>query len=106
VAAADGRISTSETGTLTQVARLLGLPEEDVRTIRRQFVDDASASYAVLGVDPLAPVEEIKRAFKRLAARHHPDAVAHLGPKAVEAATERFHQLQSAYEAIRQERGF
>ena len=48
----------------------------------------------------------MKSAFRRLAAKLHPDHVAHLGEKAVEMATVEFGQVRTAYERIRGARGF
>jgi len=49
--------------------------------------------YRVLGVAPDATTAEVKRAYRTLAKRHHPDAA---GP----AATARFLAIQQAYEDI------
>jgi DnaJ like chaperone protein len=47
----------------------------------------------------------VKRAFRQLAAAHHPDKVAHLGPGAVDQANRRFREIRDAYEEIRRLRG-
>lgn len=56
----------------------------------RGFVD----AYAVLGVRPDASDAELKAAYRRLAARHHPDVVP---PERREAATARMQELNIAY---------
>jgi DnaJ like chaperone protein len=61
--------------------------------------------YARLGLAPGASDAEVKRAYRQLAAAHHPDRVSHLGPGAVEQATRRFQEIQDAYEMIRRLRG-
>ena len=56
--------------------------------------------YKILGVDRKAKEEEIKRAYRRLAGRYHPDKVAHLGAEFQELAARRFVAIQKAYEDL------
>ncbi|HEX8067788.1 MAG TPA: molecular chaperone DnaJ [Thermoleophilaceae bacterium] len=51
--------------------------------------------YKVLGVDKKAPQDEIKKAYRKLARRYHPDQNA--GDKAAE---ERFKEIQQAYSVV------
>ncbi len=106
VASAEGSPSASAQAAIADCARRLDLDSGDVAAVRLGFVQRRPEAYAVLGVRPAASVEEIKRAFRALAARHHPDRAAHLGPKACELAKARFLEIQEAYSAIRRERGF
>jgi DnaJ-class molecular chaperone len=50
--------------------------------------------YEHLGVDQDATIEEIKRAYRKLAREHHPDVVRS------EDEVERFYQIQQAYETL------
>lgn len=56
--------------------------------------------YSLLGVDPSAPPDEIKRAFRREVARYHPDKVQHLGAEFQEIATGRAAALTEAYRVL------
>jgi DnaJ like chaperone protein len=56
---------------------------------------------AVLGVGPDANQNEIRQAYRRLAAQYHPDKVAHLGEEFRRLADAKFKNIQSAYEALR-----
>jgi hypothetical protein len=59
--------------------------------------------YELLGVEPTADGEEIKRAFRREIARYHPDKVQHLGQEFQEIASERAAALTEAYRVLMDE---
>lgn len=50
--------------------------------------------YYILGVSPTASGDEIKKAYRALAMRHHPDRNTQAG------AVARFNAIQSAYELL------
>ena len=56
--------------------------------------------YTILGLAPGASKEEIKAAYRRLAAQYHPDKVQHLGKEFQELAEARFKEIQQAYDAL------
>ena len=58
----------------------------------------------VLGVGKNASPDDIKRAYRRLAAKYHPDKVSHLGEDFQKAANEKFQKVNEAYETIKKER--
>lgn len=59
--------------------------------------------YEVLGVSPDAPDEEIKKAYRRLSRKYHPDANVNNPNK--EQAEERFKEVQAAYQAVMNKEG-
>lgn len=60
----------------------------------------AAQAYAVLGLEDGASLDEVKRAYRRLAQVHHPDKFAALGREAVAAATSTFQRIQDAYQYL------
>ena len=50
--------------------------------------------YNILGVSPTATTEEIRKAYRSLAMRHHPDRSTHAGAEA------RFNAIKTAYELL------
>jgi len=57
--------------------------------------------YRVLGLQSGATKEEIKTAYKRLAAQHHPDKVQHLGKELQDLAHKKFVAIQKAYDELK-----
>lgn len=106
VAAADGHIDPREERTITRIGEALGISAGDQRAVGAEFREVSDAHYEILGVNPEAEEEEIKAAYKRMAKQYHPDRVAHLGEEYARLATEKFAQINAAYDAIRRERGF
>ena len=54
--------------------------------------------YELLGIDRLASDAEIRRAFRRLSLKYHPDKVAHKNEEEREAAAKLFSELKEAHE--------
>lgn len=61
-----------------------------------------SDPYSILGVDRNAPDDEIKKAYRRLSRKYHPDANINNPDK--EAAEAKFKEVQQAYQQIMDER--
>ena len=69
--------------------------------------DDAQIQadpYAVLGLDSQASNEDIKRAFRDMLKRYHPDLVEHMDPVAKSVALEMTKKATLAFSVIRKER--
>ena len=60
----------------------------------------ANDPHAILGVAPGASREQIKAAYRRLAAKYHPDKVQHLGKEFQQLAEARFRDIQQAYDDL------
>ena len=69
----------------------------------QQRPGDAAAAqdpYAVLGVDKNTSQEDIKKAYRQLVNKYHPDKVAHLGDEFQKLADKRFKEIQQAYQIL------
>jgi DnaJ like chaperone protein len=60
--------------------------------------------YAVLGLEQSASVSDIKRAYRKLMSRHHPDKLGDVPEELKRRAEERAREINAAYEKIRVER--
>ena len=61
--------------------------------------------YKILGIAPTATDEEVKKAYRRLAMKYHPDKVAQTGEDIKANAEAQFRQINEAYEQIKSARG-
>ena len=61
--------------------------------------------YNILGLEKEASKEEIKKAYRQMAIRYHPDKVAAMGDEYQKGAQEKFQKIQEAYENIKKQRG-
>ncbi|MCC6335929.1 MAG: TerB family tellurite resistance protein [Myxococcales bacterium] len=102
---ADAELSTRERDLLKHVTGNFNLSDEQLQQITTQYFGGGDAHYATLGLTAAATDEELKSAFRKLAAEHHPDRATALGPKEAEAAAERFRKVKDAWEALRKIRG-
>jgi len=57
--------------------------------------------YRVLEIERGASQESIKKAYRQLAGKYHPDKVAHLGDEFRVLAENRFKQIQRAYDELK-----
>lgn len=73
---------------------------------RKPGEKDDAFYFAVLGLTPSANMDEIKRAYKNLMRKYHPDAVASLTPREQAAASEKAKSINEAYHIIERRRGF
>lgn len=106
IANADGVVSKSEVDLIAKIATDMGISTKDYDSIRSMFIDSTEAYYKVLEIEPSASVDEIKKAYRAMAIKHHPDKVGHLGEDIRKAAEEKFKKVNEAYEKIKKERGF
>jgi DnaJ-class molecular chaperone with C-terminal Zn finger domain len=105
LANADGNISQMEIDTITQIASMLGLSEADYKTIEAIYFSPSDSAYTILQIDKSATDEQVKKAYRRLAVKYHPDKVSELSQDAQKLAKEKFQDINNAYERVKKERG-
>ncbi|MDR3704873.1 MAG: TerB family tellurite resistance protein [Paludibacteraceae bacterium] len=108
VAQADAEIDSAELAVIQQIAHYMGISPIDFNSIKAPFdkTIDTDWAYKALEIEPSATDEEIKKAYRRMAMKYHPDKVANLGEDIRKSATEKFKAINSAYEELKKRRGF
>ena len=104
ISMADGEFHKAEEQVLNDIASMIGLSTADNISIKAMFVKSSFWAYEVLEIDKSVSDDEVKKAYRKLAVRHHPDKVHHLGPDFQKEAHEKFNKITEAYDAIQKER--
>jgi DnaJ like chaperone protein len=105
IAKADGHVADLELQVLRKISILLEIPQADFESVKNMFYRDVNSDYHVLGIEPNATEEEIKKAYRQMAIRYHPDKVIHMGEEYQNGAKEKFQKIQEAYENIKKSKG-
>jgi DnaJ like chaperone protein len=101
----DGHLSVSEENLLNAIASGLKIPNSDKESLSAMFRNTIEDQYKILEIVSTASDEEVKKAYRKMAMKYHPDKVATMGEDIKRAAHEKFQKLNSAYEKIKKERG-
>jgi DnaJ like chaperone protein len=105
IAKADGIVSDIELKAIRDIASYLGVSKAECDSILSMFEGESiENAYKILELEPTATDEEVKKAYKKLALKHHPDRVATLGEDVKKASEEKFKSIVAAYEKIKKER--
>jgi len=105
VAAVDNHIDDSELEIIQQIAAYLGIRQADYSSIKAMFVKEVDGDYKILEIDKQATNDEVKKAYRKMAVKYHPDKVAHMGDEYKDSAKQKFQKMKDAYETIKKQRG-
>ena len=105
IAQADGHVSDTEAKVIEQIASYFRITKTEFDQIKSLFYKDVSSAFKVLGIEKNATDDELKKAYRKMAVKHHPDKYNQLGEEQQIAAKEKFQKIQEAYEQIKKERG-
>jgi hypothetical protein len=99
-----GTIEAGHDSLIRSIAAELGIDPTRFVQLRKPFLPKDTEAYRILGIDPEAETDEIKRTFRRLASQFHPDASGELDPEQIEQTGEAFIRIRSAYQRVMSER--
>jgi DnaJ like chaperone protein len=106
IAKADDFVSEKEIDEIRKIAGYLYINQPDFESIKAMFYDESDSAYKILEIEKTATDDEVKKAYRTLAKKHHPDKLQDLGEEHLKGAQEKFQSIQAAYEKIKKERGF
>ena len=104
ISLADATIHPSEIQIIERIAGYLGVASNDFLSIKNMFIPETDSSYKILEIEPSSSNDEVKKAYRRMAMKYHPDKVSHLGEEFRRSADDKFKKVNEAYEKIKKER--
>lgn len=107
LANADSEFAPSEEQMIRQMASYMGVSMADYESMIAiyQPKKDADWAYKALEITKDASDDDVKKAYRRMAMKYHPDKVASAGEEIKQKATEKFRAINEAYEHIKTIRG-
>ena len=100
VAKSDGSVAEAEVQALRELADWLGVEAQSVDQLSGLGGETLEEAYRVLGLTPDATDEEVRKAYRQMALKYHPDRVQSLGEDVRKQAEETFKKINEAKERI------
>lgn len=100
IANADGHIHDQEWRLLEYIARRLNVNHKDLESLYATYQKDNDRYYRILEIEKGASKDEIKKAYRKMVKKYHPDRLGDIGEDAKNAATEKFRMVQEAYDEL------
>jgi len=104
LSASDGEIHPEEVRVIHTIAGYLNISNKDYESIKAIFIKDINSVYKILEIDSSASDNDVKKAYRKMAVKYHPDKVAHLGKEIQKTAEEKFKAVNDAYSEIKKQR--
>ncbi|MEP0133177.1 MAG: TerB family tellurite resistance protein [Eudoraea sp.] len=105
IAQADGAVSNLEIEKIKEIAGYLRVGRQDFESIKAMFIKSADNAYKILEIEKGVSDDEVKKAYRKMAKKYHPDKVITDNEAIKKGAEEKFKEVQRAYEQIQNERG-
>ena len=105
LSASDGEVHPEEVRVIHTIANYLNINQSDYKSIKAMFIGDSSSAYTILEIDSTVSDQKVKKAYRKMANKYHPDKVSHLGKDLQKVAEEKFKSVNNSYQTIKKERG-
>ena len=89
---------------IRKIAGYLYINQPDFESIKAMFYDESGSAYKILEIEKTATDDEVKKAYRKMVKKYHPDKLQGLGEEHLKGANEKFQSIQSAYEKIKNEK--
>jgi DnaJ like chaperone protein len=104
ISIADTMVHPLELELIGKISGAMGVASSDFLSIKNMFIPESDSAYKILEIEPSSTNDEVKKAYRRMAMKYHPDKVSHLGDEFRKTADEKFKKVNEAYERIKKER--
>ena len=101
LSASDGEVHPEEVRVIHTIANYLNINQSDYKSIKAMFIGDSSSAYTILEIDSTVSDQKVKKAYRKMANKYHPDKVSHLGKDLQKVAEEKFKSVNNSYQTIK-----
>ena len=106
IASLDGRIKEAEMALLERINKNLNIDSSDFESVKAMFRQEKDDDYTILGISKDASEADIKKAYRDMVKKYHPDRINTNDIAIRKGAEEKFKRIQEAYDSIQKQRGF
>jgi DnaJ like chaperone protein len=106
IANADGHVTAGEVRVIANIASYLNIQSRDLESIKAMFFKNPDSAYKILEIERTATIPEIKKAYRDMVKKYHPDKLQHMDEVYRKGAEDKFRKVQEAYEQLQKKKGF
>ena len=104
-----GSINPNELNIIEYISNNIGISRSDFQSVKSAFIkghnaNEIDSAYKILEVSPTASNDEVKKAYRRMAVKYHPDKASQLSEKEQKTSEEQFKKINNAFEEIKRQR--
>ena len=107
VSSSDREVHQSEINLIQKISGYLNINSYDFQSISSMFLNEdsnASKYYKILEVEEDASIDDIKKSYRKLVMKYHPDKLQGVSEDIIKLANEKFLSIQEAYEKVLKDR--
>ena len=107
IAASDDELLDVEVNLIKKISNYLHINEYDFQSTKSMYLskrNDIDNDYKILEISKSSSIEDVKKAYRKMAKKYHPDKLQNVSEDIIRMAQEKFNKVNQAYERIMKSR--
>ena len=107
IAASDDELLDVEVNLIKKISNYLHINEYDFQSVKSMYLSqsyDVDNDYKILEISKSSSNEDVKKAYRKMAKKYHPDKLQNVSEDIIRMAQEKFNKVNQAYERIMKSR--